>query len=80
MGIFLGGFGAAFVETLRTFWDPRPVQAFGLGNVVLGLLVVMDLVSLFAGMKPLRQRAADRHTTMVSLLWRGTDTAVTTGS
>ncbi len=29
IGIFLGGFGVALAETMRAFWQPRPVDSYG---------------------------------------------------
>lgn len=78
IGIFVGGFGAAAVETVGAFLDPRPGGGYPLGYTVLAVVLVLDAVSLVVALRTLRARAAERHIPVARLLWRGTDPAVTT--
>ena len=78
IGIFIGGFGTAAVETVEAYLYPRPGGGYLLGYTVLAVVLVLDAVSLAVGLRPLRVRAAQRHIPVTRLLWRGTDPAVTT--
>ena len=78
VGIFVGGFGAAVVETIHTIADPRPTGSYGVGFVVLGVVIALDAVALAIALRPLGRRSRSDNTTPVTLLWRGSDPAATT--
>lgn len=77
-GIFVGGVGAAAAETIQALLHPQPASYFLVGYVVLGVVVVLDLVGLLAGLAPVVPRARQREISVMRYLWRGTDPAVTT--
>jgi cation diffusion facilitator family transporter len=78
VGIFVGGFGVALAETFEAFADPGPVGSYTLGYGVVLTLIVLDVIALLGGLRPLVHRAEERATTVKRLLWQGTDPAVTT--
>ena len=78
VGIFIGGFGAAVAETLQTVFRPTPTGSYAVGYIVLAVVISLDVIALIGGLRPLRQRGAERHVPLGRILWRGTDPAVTT--
>jgi cation diffusion facilitator family transporter len=79
VGIFVGGFGAAVVETIHTIADPRPTGSYGVGFVVLAVVIALDAVALAIALRPFRRQSrTDRTTRPATRLWRGSDPAVTT--
>jgi cation diffusion facilitator family transporter len=78
LGIFVGGVGAAVVETVQTALHPRPTGSYLVGYIVLLAVILLDAVALASGVGPLRRRARERHMRLVTLLWKGTDPSVTT--
>jgi cation diffusion facilitator family transporter len=78
VGIFVGGVGAAAAETIQALLHPQPTGFYGVGYLVLGVVICLDVAALIASLRPLRRRARSRHVSLVRLLWRGTDPAVTT--
>ena len=78
VGIFVGGFGAAAVETVRTALDPTPTGSYGVGFAVLATVVTLDVVALVVALRPLARRARQVGVPATTLLWRGSDPAVTT--
>ena len=78
VAIFIGGFGAAVAETIQASLHPRPVGAYVLGYGVLATVIVLDAVSLVVGLRPLVASARRRRVPVTTLLWHGTDPAVTT--
>lgn len=77
-GIFIGGVGAAGSETIRSAIHPEPAGHFLVGYLVLAVVIVLDVVALLAGLKPLRRGARERELSLPRFLWTGTDPAVTT--
>jgi cation diffusion facilitator family transporter len=78
IGIFFGGFGVAVAETIKAALHPPTPGAYMLGYSVLAVVVLLDVIALTTGVRPLLRRAADRRISVLELLWRGTDPAVTT--
>ena len=78
VGIFVGGFGAAAVETVRTALDPTPTGSYAVGFVVLAVVVTLDAVALAVALRPLARQARRSGVSARTLLWRGSDPAVTT--
>jgi cation diffusion facilitator family transporter len=78
VGVLLGGFGAAAVETVQAALHPEPAGHYLVGYVTLAVIVGLDTVALAAGLRPLRGLAAERGMSSGALLWRGTDPAATT--
>ena len=78
VGIFVGGFGAAAVETIHTALDPAPTGSYGIGFAVLGVVVVLDAVALVVALRPLERQSHRVGVPQRTLLWRGSDPAVTT--
>ena len=78
VGIFVGGFGAAAVETVRTAIDPTPTGSYAVGFAVLAIVVALDVVALAVSLRPLARRARRLDMSARTLLWRGSDPAVTT--
>jgi len=78
IGIFVGGFGAAVVETTDAYLHLRPGGGYLLGYTVPAVVLVLGAVSLLVGLRPLRARSTERHIPVERLLWRGTAPAVTT--
>jgi cation diffusion facilitator family transporter len=78
VGIFVGGFGAAAVETVHTALDPTPTGSYGVGFAVLATVVALDVVALVVALRPLARRARHVGVPATTLLWRGSDPAVTT--
>jgi len=78
VGIFVGGFGAAAVETVRTALDPTPTGSYAVGFAVLAIVVALDVVALAVSLRPLARRARRLDMSARTLLWRGSDPAVTT--
>jgi cation diffusion facilitator family transporter len=78
IGIFIGGFGVGFAETIQAYRHPQPAAAYLVGYAVLGVVTSLDAVALIAGLRPLRRRAVQRAIPLAAMLWRGTDPAVTT--
>jgi cation diffusion facilitator family transporter len=78
VGVLVGGFGVAAAETIHTLTHPRPTGSYVIGYAVLAVMVVLDAIALSVGVRPLRERADQRHMTDLQMLWRGTDPAATT--
>ncbi|HEV2635677.1 MAG TPA: cation diffusion facilitator family transporter [Actinocrinis sp.] len=78
VGIFVGGVGAAVVETLQAAFHPQPAGAYAVGYGVLAVIVLLDAFALTVGLRPLRQNAHERNVPLARFLWRSTDPAVTT--
>jgi cation diffusion facilitator family transporter len=78
VGIFVGGFGAAVVETIHTIADPRPTGSYGVGFVVLAVVISLDAVALTIALRPLMRQSRTDRTRPATRLWRGSDPAVTT--
>jgi cation diffusion facilitator family transporter len=75
---FIGGVGAAVVETVRGFAHAGTVGSYPVGFAVLAVIVVLDSVALTVGLRPLLRSAALRNVPVRQLLWRGSDPAATT--
>jgi cation diffusion facilitator family transporter len=78
VGIFVGGFGAAAVETFHTIVNPRPTGSYLVGFVVLAAVIGLDAMALSVALRPLIRRARATRISPAALLWRGSDPAVTT--
>jgi len=78
VGIFVGGVGAAFAETLQASFHPQPTGAYLVGYSVLAVIILLDAFALVVGLRPLRRGARERRLPLARFLWRGTDPAVTT--
>jgi cation diffusion facilitator family transporter len=78
VGILVGGVGAAVAETLQAVFHPQPTGAYLVGYGVLAVIILLDLLALTVGLRPLRHSARERRVPLARLLWRGTDPAVTT--
>jgi cation diffusion facilitator family transporter len=78
IGIFVGGVGAAFVETLEAALHPEKTGSYLVGYVVLAVVFILDLVALVGGVRPLAHRARKREISLTAYLWHGTDPAITT--
>ena len=78
VGIFVGGFGAAAVETVRTALDPTATGSYAVGFVVLAVVVALDAVALVVALRPLLRQSRRNGVPPRVLLWRGSDPAVTT--
>jgi cation diffusion facilitator family transporter len=78
VGVFVGGFGAAVVETVRSLRDPLRTGSYPVGYAVLVVTVALNVGSLLVALRPLLRHAAERGITAIEMLWRGTDPAATT--
>ena len=78
VGVFLGGFGAAVVETVQAALHPESTRYHLIGYATLAVIIGLDGVALAVGLRPLLARARQRHLSTVRLLWHGTDPAATT--
>jgi cation diffusion facilitator family transporter len=78
VGIFVGGFGAAAVETIHTVVDPRPTGSYVVGFAVLATVIGLDAVALAVALRPLVRHSRAARVAPATLLWRGSDPAVTT--
>jgi cation diffusion facilitator family transporter len=77
-GIFVGGVGAAAVETVRAAVAPGATSSYPVGYAVLAVVITLDVVALITGLRPLVRAARERRLPLARFLWRGTDPAVTT--
>ncbi len=77
-GIFVGGVGAAAAETVQALLHPERTGSYVVGYIVLGVVISLDVAAPIASLRPLLRRATARRVSLVRLLWRGTDPAVTT--
>jgi cation diffusion facilitator family transporter len=78
VGIFVGGGGIALAESVQAAVHPATVHSFEVGYVVLAVTVILDLVSLGVGLRPLRKHARQWNVRFRSVLLRSTDPAATT--
>jgi cation diffusion facilitator family transporter len=78
VGIFVGGFGAAVVETIHTIVDPRATGSYAVGFAVLATVICLDAVALAVALRPLVRQSRALHVAPGTLMWRGSDPAVTT--
>jgi divalent metal cation (Fe/Co/Zn/Cd) transporter len=78
LGIFVGGSGLAFDETIQSALHPSSVHSYLIGYVVLAMTLALDTFALKIAARPLRQQAAERGLSLRRYLPRGTDRASTT--
>ena len=78
VGIFIGGFGAAVVETVHTIVDPRPTGSYAVGFLVLAIVIGLDAVALVVALRPLVRQARSARIAPLAFVRRGSDPAVTT--
>jgi cation diffusion facilitator family transporter len=77
-GIFVGGVGAAFVETLQAALHTERTGSYLVGYVVLAVVFMLDIVALAGSIRPVSRRARNRGISVTACLWHSTDPAITT--
>jgi cation diffusion facilitator family transporter len=78
LGVFVGGFGAAVVETVRSLREPVRTDSYAIGYTVLAVTMALNAGALLVALRPLLRHSAERRISVVEMLWRGTDPAATT--
>jgi hypothetical protein len=61
VGIFIGGVGAAAVETLQAITRPQPTGSYLVGYAVLAVVIGLDIVALTAGARSVSAEAGLRR-------------------
>jgi cation diffusion facilitator family transporter len=78
IGMFLIGGALSVWEGIRALIDPRPLEDFWVGVVVLVFALVLDGLSRVVAVRTLRRQAAARHVTVAKLLRESPDPTVVT--
>src|SRR3954470_11611380 len=78
IGMFLIGGALSVWEGIRARIEPRPLEDFWVGVVVLVLALVLDGLSRVVAVRTLRRQAAARHVTVAKLLRESPDPTVVT--
>src|SRR3954469_19157699 len=78
IGMFLIGGALSVWEGIRALIEPRPLEDFWVGVVVLVLALVLDGLSRVVAVRTLRRQAGARHVTVAKLLRESPDPTVVT--
>src|SRR3954465_11630669 len=78
IGMFLIGGALSVWEGIRARVEPRPLEDFWVGVVVLVFALVLDGLSRVVAVRTLRRQAAARHVTVAKLLRESPDPTVVT--
>jgi cation diffusion facilitator family transporter len=78
IGMFLIGGALSVWEGIRALIEPRPLEDFWVGVVVLVFALVLDGLSRVVAVRTLRRQAAARHVTVAKLLRESPDPTVVT--
>jgi cation diffusion facilitator family transporter len=78
LGIFVGGAGLALGEAVGSALNPSPIDSYPLAYLVLATTIALDALALEVALRPLRQRAAGKGTSLRGEMQRSTDPAIIT--
>jgi cation diffusion facilitator family transporter len=78
LGIFLGGAGMALEGAISSALHPAPLHSYTLAYVVLATTAVLDVQALRIVLRPVRQQAIERETSLRAHLRGSTDSAAST--
>jgi cation diffusion facilitator family transporter len=78
IGMFVIGGALSVWEGIRALIEPRPLEDFWVGVVVLAFALVLDGLSRVVAVRTLRRQAAARHVTVAKLLRESPDPTVVT--
>jgi cation diffusion facilitator family transporter len=78
LAVFVSGFAVATVEALRGAFSPAEVSAFGVGYLVLGVTLVLEVVAFVYSLREVRLRARAGDTSVSGYVRSTTEPATTT--